>query len=387
MTDVGAPPEAPVVLLVDDRPDNLLALESLLAGLPCRTVRADSGEAALRTLLREEQVAVVLLDVQMPGLDGYETARAIKARERTSRVPIIFLSAIDREVEHQLRGYGVGAVDFLPKPLQPEFLLAKVAVFLDLHAQRTTIAAQADELQRRLAELEAAQEHLDRLASELERSNADLERFGLQLSHELREPLQLASALLVLLADRHGPALGPDGAELVEEAVGALGDMAGQVSRLLERARVEARGGEPRPVDLDVVLADVRRRAATRLAAADVELTADPLPVVRGDRDELEQVLVAVVGAALGRADAATASIHVGVTKEDGCWVLAFPDDGPPPAADGVLRQLSLLGRPGAEPGGLALARRLVERHGGSMSAAAAPGRGCTVRVALPVLP
>lgn len=118
-------------LLVDDRRDNLLALEAMLQGLPVDSVAVESGEAALKQLLVED-FAVILLDAQMPDMDGFETASHIKRRERTRHVPIIFLTAVDRDSQLALRGYAVGAVDYLTKPFDPWVLRAKVSVFLDL---------------------------------------------------------------------------------------------------------------------------------------------------------------------------------------------------------------------------------------------------------------
>nr|MBA3427440.1 response regulator [Actinomycetota bacterium] len=119
------------ILLVDDRPENLLALEAILEPLGQELVRAESGEEALRQLLHGD-FALILLDVQMPGLDGFETASLVKQRVRTRHVPIIFLTAISKEAEHVFRGYGVGAVDYLMKPLDAQVLQAKVTVFIDL---------------------------------------------------------------------------------------------------------------------------------------------------------------------------------------------------------------------------------------------------------------
>ena len=130
------------ILLVDDRPENLLALEAILASLGQELVRATSGEEALRALLADEY-AVILLDVQMPGMDGFETAAHIKRRERTRDIPIIFLTAINREPQHAFRGYSTGAVDYLAKPFDPWVLRAKVAVFVDLFRKNQQLREQA----------------------------------------------------------------------------------------------------------------------------------------------------------------------------------------------------------------------------------------------------
>ena len=141
------------ILLVDDRPENLLALEAILTSLDQELVRARSGEEALKALLAEDY-AVILLDVQMPGMDGYETAGHIKRRERTRDVPIIFLTAIDSERQHAYRGYAAGAVDFLSKPFDPWVLRAKVQVFVDLWAKTLQLQEQAEMLRARLPVVE-----------------------------------------------------------------------------------------------------------------------------------------------------------------------------------------------------------------------------------------
>jgi PAS domain S-box-containing protein len=146
MTRPPAAPERPSVLLVDDRPENLLALTAVLEPLDVRLVTAGSGEEALRALLAED-FAVVLLDVQMPGMDGFETAGYIRGRERSARTPIIFLTAVSTDISQVLRGYEAGAVDYVLKPFDPVVLRSKVAVFAELERHRRG-RERADELLR-----------------------------------------------------------------------------------------------------------------------------------------------------------------------------------------------------------------------------------------------
>jgi PAS domain S-box-containing protein len=136
--------DIPSVLLVDDRPENLLALAAVLEPLNVRLRTADSGEEALKALL-EEDFAVVLLDVQMPGMDGFETARYIRGRERSRTTPIIFLTAVSTDVAQVAKGYEAGAVDYVLKPFEPNMLRSKVGVFCDLERQRRA-RARSDEL-------------------------------------------------------------------------------------------------------------------------------------------------------------------------------------------------------------------------------------------------
>ena len=129
-------------LLVDDRRENLVALEAILQGLPVDTVAVTSGEAALKRLLLDD-FAVILLDASMPSMDGFETATHIKQRERTRHIPIIFLTALAYDARLAFRGYQIGAVDFITKPFDPWVLRSKVAVFIDLWLKSAELTAQA----------------------------------------------------------------------------------------------------------------------------------------------------------------------------------------------------------------------------------------------------
>ncbi|WP_406038943.1 response regulator [Micromonospora sp. NBC_00898] len=147
-------------LLVDDRRENLMALEAILQGLPVQSVAVESGEAALKQLLVDD-FAVILLDAQMPDMDGFETASHIKRRERTRHVPIIFLTAADKDAQLALRGYAVGAVDYLTKPFDPWVLRAKVSVFVELWVKTRQLAAQSDVVRERDAQWRVLTEAVD----------------------------------------------------------------------------------------------------------------------------------------------------------------------------------------------------------------------------------
>jgi response regulator RpfG family c-di-GMP phosphodiesterase len=140
------------VLIVDDREENLLALEAILSSLGHNLIRARSGAEALKHLLVED-ISLILLDVQMPEMDGYETASHIQGRSRTQNIPIIFLTAIDHEAHQAYRGYAAGAVDFLAKPFDPWMLRAKVEIFLRLYLDRQILDSQVAELNRRVERL------------------------------------------------------------------------------------------------------------------------------------------------------------------------------------------------------------------------------------------
>jgi CheY-like chemotaxis protein len=179
--------EASRILMVDDRPENLLALEAILHGLGHELVQARSGEEALKRLLSED-FALILLDVAMPGMDGFETATHVKQRERTRDIPILFLTAMDSDAHQAFRGYAAGAVDYIPKPFDPWVLRAKVAVFVELHERRRALAAQTDELRRQLTVHQSAV--VERLVSEA----ANAVSLAQLLGDEVAQP-ELAKAL------------------------------------------------------------------------------------------------------------------------------------------------------------------------------------------------
>ncbi|HSV65157.1 MAG TPA: response regulator [Mycobacteriales bacterium] len=152
------------ILLVDDRPENLVALEAILGTLDYGLVRARSGDEALKALLTDE-FAVILLDVSMPGMDGFETAAHIKRREKTRDIPIIFLTAVSNEPHQAFRGYAAGAVDYLAKPFDPWVLRAKVAVFVDLYLKNRQLREQAALLRVQLSGSGLIAELSERLAA------------------------------------------------------------------------------------------------------------------------------------------------------------------------------------------------------------------------------
>ncbi|WP_030902488.1 response regulator [Streptomyces sp. NRRL F-5126] len=182
------------ILLVDDRPENLLALEAILSALDQTLVRASSGEEALKALLTDD-FAVILLDVQMPGMDGFETAAHIKRRERTRDIPIIFLTAINHGPHHTFRGYAAGAVDYISKPFDPWVLRAKVSVFVELYMKNCQLKEQAELLRLQLAGVGEAAGEPAGLLSELSARLAAVEEQAEALSKQLDDDAADASAV------------------------------------------------------------------------------------------------------------------------------------------------------------------------------------------------
>jgi two-component system, sensor histidine kinase and response regulator len=371
------------VLIVDDRPDNLLALEATLEPLDIEITRAESGPDALRRLLHDD-FAVILLDVQMPGMDGFETARLIKTRARSSNVPIIFLTAISRESEHQLRGYEAGAVDYLAKPFDPEVLRSKVAVFMALHQQARTIEDQNRQLAERLAERDRAQAALGRHAAELQRSNAELDRFASLVGHDLLEPLHVVGGLLELLGDRHRADLDDDGRLLVDRARARAAGLVARIDELLADARGSVEPMRLETVDLDRVLATALDELRSLLEEAAAMVRSDPLPEVVGDDWLLTRVFSVLVDRAVRNGAAVDPQVDIGLSRRGDDWVVSVHDNGPGIDEDDAARLFASFADE-AGVAGMAVCRRIVERHGGTIWAESVAGRGTKVCFTVPV--
>src|SRR3979411_2150802 len=197
------------ILIVDDRPDKRLGYETILDELNENLVRATSGKEALRCLLKQD-FAVILLDVNMPGMDGFETAALIRQRPRSETTPIIFISAVNDTETHVSRGYSIGAVDYILTPVVPEILRAKIAVFVDLFKKTEQVKRQAEEREKLIreqaarAEAEARQERLAFLAdaSNVLAGSLDYEETFRNLA-ELVVP-RVADFCIVLAAEEEG---------------------------------------------------------------------------------------------------------------------------------------------------------------------------------------
>ena len=362
------------MLLVDDRPDNLLALRAVLEPLAFELVEVQSGEDALRRLLEdsasdggdddteEPEFALIVLDVQMPVLDGFETARLIKGRPKTRHIPIIFLTAISGELEHHLAGYGSGAVDYVYKPFEPEILRAKVAVFGELWQRGVTISRQRRELARQVADLDAAHRTLARITSELERSNTELERLGEMVTNEVREPLHAVAGLLDLLADRHGQGLPDEASMLLDRAIAGTGRAGEVLAQGLAVARAAVGDLDGRPVPLADVVAEAETELRPLFEKAEARLVAGDLPVVAGDRRMLTQAMVGLIGHVLGNTSPkGTVHVTTGTAVGPGMARITVTSDGLSGNPAALARLFTVWGG----DMGLALSRRIVERHDG----------------------
>ncbi len=266
------------ILLVDDRPENLLALEAILEPLGQNLISAHSGEDALKCVLQHD-FAAILLDVQMPDMNGFDTAQIIKSRERSRFVPIIFLSAINKEDSYVFKGYSIGAVDYVFKPFNPDVLRSKVAVFVDLYLKQQQIGEQSEmlaesqrrelELQHRAVLLESEAKSAAQLAElneqlhsrqlELEQAMGVRNRFYASMSHELRTPINAVIGYSTLLIDNiYGP-LNDKQREGLQRTLKAARHLLELVNDVLDLSKIEAGKIELalQPVNIALLIEDL----------------------------------------------------------------------------------------------------------------------------------
>ncbi len=277
-TEAAAEASEPVkILLVDDQPENLLSANAVLEALGQEVVKAESGRQALRYLL-EQDFAVILLDVMMPEMDGFETAALIRQRERSRLTPIIFLTALGRSEEYVLRGYGLGAVDYITKPFVPEILRSKVSSFVEMHRKSVLLARQSALLEQRNTELQQAilrsrqaeeeikalNRHLERQLEELNQVNRELETFSYSVSHDLRGPLSRIGGFSRALMDFHAGQLDEEGRIFLQRIDNSARRMCELVEDLLNFSRLTRVQLNEEDLDLSALVSALSAEIAAR---------------------------------------------------------------------------------------------------------------------------
>jgi signal transduction histidine kinase len=383
-TSAAEAPEPVNILIVDDQPENLVALRAILEHLGQNIVQARSGREALRVLL-ELDVAVILLDVKMPEMDGFETATLIRERERSRATPIIFLTAADRNQTLAIRGYAVGAVDYLIKPVVPEFVRSKVQVFVELARKNLQLQRQAallrqgEQAARELADARAE------LVSDLETKNRELQTFSYAVSHDLRAPLRRIEGFSRALQESHASGLDAEGRRFLDRIRDSTAHMSELIDAMLHLSRVTR-------VELrqqQVALSDIATDISTQLSQAEpsrrVEFVIRPGVEVVGDARLLRTALENLFDNAWKfTAAREVGHIEFGVLHAHAVPVYFVRDDGV--GFDMAYRErlfapfqrLHSARDFGGSGVGLATVQRIIERHGGTVWGESVPDQGAT---------
>jgi two-component system sensor histidine kinase/response regulator len=354
----------PKVLLVDDVEANLVSLEAVLGNLDCDLLRASNGNEALRQLLKHD-FAAMLLDVQMPDMDGYEVARYARENPQTREVPIIFVTATHETRENVLLGYDAGAFDLLFKPIDPYVLRSKVQVFLQLYTSRRELRAEIDAHRRTLAESEA---------------------FSYSVSHDLRAPLRSIDGFSQALLEDHAANLDAKGQDYLRRVRGAAQRMGELIDDLLALSRVSRAAVRAQAVDLSVVARDIADELARRDPDRAVDVAVEAGLTTDADSRLVRVLLENLMGNAWKfTMKAPAARIEIGATRQTDEQVFFVRDNGAGFSmsyAHKLFRPFQRLHAETEFPGtgiGLATVHRIVDRHGGRVWAEGAVNAGATI--------
>ena len=382
------------ILLVDDKPENLLALETILDDENVELFKANSGNQALALIL-EHDFALTLLDVQMPNMDGFETAELMRGNKKTRHIPIIFVTAINKEQKYIFKGYEAGAVDYLFKPLEPEILKSKVKVFLDLYNQKKLIKKQALELEHKVTELNAAflelqkkEKILHQQAEELAAINQDLKEFAYIVSHDLKAPLRAISSLVNWLTSDFQDKLDDKGREMFALLLGRVKRMHDLIEGILKYSRVGQIREERVMVDLNPLVGNVIEMISPPDNVS-VKIVTD-LPTIYTEKTRIEQVFQNLISNAVKYMDKPNGKITIDCKDEQTDWIFCVKDNGPGIEEKHfkkifqIFQTLSSRDEVESTGVGLSLVKKIAEMYGGKVWVESQVGIGSQFYFSLP---
>ena len=388
--------DMPKLLIVDDLPENLLALEALIREDGLSVFRAGSGDEAL-SLLLEHEFALAIIDVQMPGMTGFELGELIRGSSRTKHLPIVFVSAAGRELNYAFKGYENGAVDFLHKPLDGFAVKSKVRVFTELYRKKV-------ELRRKLAELETARSQQDLLLAELQTTKTELQRaltmrdeFMSMVAHELRTPLSVMSLEIIMRQHRleKEETAHFDAAHLAmmfAKDARQIRSMTRLIEDMMDISRIQNGKLSVRLATTDLselvqrVAGDFAEQGHENLINVEVQREI----VGRWDAFRIEQVLMNLLSNAIRYGEGRP--VEVSLTRVGTDARLTVHDHGrgiAVPDRQRIFEQFVRLDDASSSSGmglGLFITRHFVEAHGGAILVESEVGQGSTFMVSLPIV-
>jgi signal transduction histidine kinase len=381
--------EQATVLIIDDKQANIFVLEKLLERPGRQFLSAENGNDGLKLALQHEP-DLIILDVQMPEMDGFEVARILQSNKRTKDIPIIFASAERKEHHSIIKGFEEGAVDYLSKPLDPEVTRAKVSVQLKIQWQKK-------ELIRKNISLEKAESRINQLNSELQRNlaqletvNRELESFSYSVSHDLRAPLRIANGYSSILLEDYGDKFDADAKRMLGSLQGQVRKMNGLIDNLLQFSKLGRKELKKSEIDAESLVETVLQD----LGQADkykAEIVSKPLPPMYADRELITQVWINLLSNALKYSSKKeNAKIEIGSRNNGNEAVYYVSDNGSGfdmKYADQLFGVFQRLHKSDEFEGvgiGLSIVKRIVTKHGGRVWAEAAVDKGATFYFSLP---
>ena len=408
----------PKILLVDDREDNLLSIETILESDGYNFVKANSGRQALKILLTEFDFALILMDVKMPNLNGFETAALIYEREKLKHIPIIFITANSYGDENVFKGYRTGAVDYIYKPINPELLRAKVGVFVDLYKKNHRLLAQERKLvaintsleleinERKISEQKVKdlnKQLLENIAR-LESANKELDRFAFMASHDLQEPLRKMLMFSDRLTVKYKEILDDDAKNYISKIQNAGRRMKALVEDILTFSKLSMQKDSFVYSDLNQLLREVLLDMEETIREKKAKIHIDDLPGLFVNPGLIRPLFYNLISNALKYSKAEISPVihilsecasHNGHSADNDdenkyCRILV-KDNGIGFEQQysehifGMFKRLHLKNKYEGTGIGLALCKKIVEEHNGYISAISKVGEGSTFIISLPL--
>ncbi len=401
------------ILLIDDREDNLFSLETILESDGYEFVKARSGRDALKILLLEFDFALILMDVQMPNLNGFETAALIFEREKLKHIPIIFITANTYGEENIFKGYRTGGVDYIYKPIKPELLRARVSVFIDLYKKNQQLQQQEKKLltinrilQNEISERKSSEEQIIELnkellrnIDELEKANKELDRFAFMASHDLQEPLRKIRAFSEILADKHKDYFDDEDNQNLARIQKSALRLQELIKDILAFSKVSAAPITFSTTGMGLLLQEVIEEMQHILEEKGARIVIGYLPSLPVNAGLIKTVLFNLISNAVkyARADLPPViEIYTDAkgtsgngTREKYCRIYVR-DNGigfEQAYAERIFEMFQRLHSQQTYPGtgiGLALCKRIIEKHHGFISAKSKEKEGSTFTISLP---
>jgi len=391
------------ILLVDDREDNLFSIEAILEKDQYKFVKANSGRNALKILLKEHDFSLILMDVQMPDLNGYETAGMIYEREKLRHIPIIFITAHNYNEEQVFKGYKAGAVDYIYKPINSELLKTKVSIFIELYkknhqllAQEQKLIAINNELEKRVKlrteEFESKNLELESKNLELKKTNNDLDNFIYTASHDLKAPIANLEALISVLDKKLKGR--------IQENERALFDMIGisiskfnkTISDLTEITKVQKiADDEMESVSFEEISEDVKIDIQKLIHDSKVNLEEEyQVDAIIYAKKNIRSIFYNFMSNALKyRASDRKAELKIRSYQKDGYIILEFEDNGLGIIKEQQSKLFTMFKRfhSHVEGSGIGLyiVKRIIENNGGKIEVDSEVGRGTTFKIFFPI--
>lgn len=359
----------PNILIVDDRRENLLATEKVLRKLNVGIFTAGSGNEALSLMLRHD-FAAVLLDVQMPEMDGFEVATLMQEHDSMRGIPIIFVTAISKEEKYATRAAEIGAVDYIFKPINPELLKSKVSVYVDIYRQRQQILA---------------------LNAVLSQSNEELERFAYICSHDMQEPVRMMNTYAGLLSNITSGQLDESSGTYLRFIISNAQRMQKMIQDILTFSRIGRDEVHMEQLDSGEIVREVLDEFETAIAEKQARITYGDLPALATSPTLMRVLFQNLVGNALKFQDGRVPpQIEIEARQEEKAWRFYVRDNGigiDPAFNDRIFAIFQRLHRKETYPGtgiGLSTCRKFVELCGGEIGFESVPGAGSTFFFTIP---